>query len=65
MLINIWHYYAISNAIYNVLDGGADPKSPVGTAAAFNKATKEALLMANTSLLYEFATEELLNSLQR
>ncbi|KAL0279058.1 UNVERIFIED_CONTAM: hypothetical protein PYX00_000696 [Menopon gallinae] len=45
-------------------NGGVDPKSPIGTAAAFNKARKEALLMANTSLLYEYATEELLASLQ-
>ncbi|KAK6624368.1 hypothetical protein RUM44_011227 [Polyplax serrata] len=47
------------------INGGADPKSPVGIAAAFNKATKEALNMANSSLFYEFTTEELLQSLGR
>lgn len=43
--------------------GGADPKSPVGTAASFSKANKYALKLANTSLFFEFATNELLNSL--
>ena len=32
-----------------------DPKSPQGTAAAFSKANKQALHMANSSLLLEFA----------
>ncbi|XP_026317732.1 uncharacterized protein LOC113228591 [Hyposmocoma kahamanoa] len=44
-------------------NGGADPKSPVGTAASFSKANKYALKLANTSLFFEFATNELLNSL--
>lgn len=44
-------------------DGGADPKSPVGTAASFSKANKYALKLANTSLFFEFATNELLNSI--
>lgn len=44
--------------------GAVDPKSPQGTAAAFSKANKQALHMANSSLLLEFASEELLNSLQ-
>ncbi|OWR55548.1 putative oxidase/peroxidase [Danaus plexippus plexippus] len=43
--------------------GGADPKSPVGTAASFSKANKYALKLANTSLFFEFATNELVNSL--
>ncbi|XP_034243586.1 uncharacterized protein LOC117646626 [Thrips palmi] len=43
--------------------GGIDPKSSQGTAAAFSKANKEALHMANSSLLFEYASEELLNSL--
>lgn len=43
--------------------GGADPKSPVGTAASFSKANKYALKLANTSLFFEFATNELLNSI--
>ncbi|KAJ9573877.1 hypothetical protein L9F63_008737, partial [Diploptera punctata] len=48
---------------YWTKNGGADPKSPVGTAAAFSKANKQALTLANTSLLLEFTSEELLNSL--
>ncbi|KAG7302968.1 hypothetical protein JYU34_012963 [Plutella xylostella] len=43
--------------------GGADPKSPVGTAASFSKANKYALKLANTSLYLEFATNELLNTI--
>ncbi|KAG6445361.1 hypothetical protein O3G_MSEX003849 [Manduca sexta] len=43
--------------------GGADPKSPVGTAASFSKANKYALKLANTSLFLEFATNELLNTI--
>ncbi|KAJ0177269.1 hypothetical protein K1T71_007278 [Dendrolimus kikuchii] len=43
--------------------GGADPKSPVGTAASFSKANKYALKLANTSLFFEFATNELLNTI--
>ncbi|XP_050420959.1 heme peroxidase 2 [Adelges cooleyi] len=43
--------------------GGVDPKSPMGTAAAFSKASKSALILANNSLLFEFASRELLKSL--
>ncbi|XP_050297990.1 uncharacterized protein LOC126737238 [Anthonomus grandis grandis] len=43
--------------------GGVDPKSPHGIAAAFSKANKQALKLANTSLLLEFASNEILNSL--
>lgn len=39
----------------------ADPKSPAGTAASFSKANKDALSLANTSILYELATNELIN----
>ena len=46
-------------------DGGVDPKSPIGTAAAFSKANKQALAIANHSLVYEFASLELLNQLSR
>ncbi|KAF7995421.1 hypothetical protein HCN44_006528 [Aphidius gifuensis] len=42
----------------------ADPKSPAGTAASFSKANKDALLLANSSILYELATNELLNGVQ-
>ena len=51
--------------IFIVTDGGVDPKSPVGTAAAFSKANKQALMLANTSLLLEFTSQELLNSLNK
>lgn len=44
--------------------GGVDPKSSQGTAAAFSKANKQALYIANSSLLFEYASEELINSLQ-
>jgi hypothetical protein len=40
-------------------DGGVDPRSPQGTAAAFTKPTLDALERANTSHLYEMASEEL------
>lgn len=48
--------------MHDFAEGGADPKSPVGTAASFSKANKYALKLANTSLFFEFATNELLNS---
>jgi hypothetical protein len=44
-------------------DGGVDPKSPIGTAAAFSKANKQALMLANTSRLLEYTSQELMNSL--
>lgn len=43
--------------------GGVNPKSPQGTAASFSKANKNALKLANTSLLFEFASNEIINSL--
>ncbi|XP_066153356.1 uncharacterized protein [Euwallacea fornicatus] len=45
--------------------GGIDPKSPHGIAASFSKPNKQALKVANTSLLLEFASNEILNSLSR
>lgn len=39
----------------------ADPKSPAGTAASFSKANKDALLLANSSILYELITNEIVN----
>ncbi|XP_067203363.1 uncharacterized protein [Linepithema humile] len=39
----------------------ADPRSPAGTAASFSKANKDALLLANSSIMYELATNEILN----
>ncbi|XP_030764452.1 uncharacterized protein LOC115888753 [Sitophilus oryzae] len=44
--------------------GGVDPKSSYGTAASFSKANTEALKIANSSLLFEFASNEILNSLE-
>lgn len=41
----------------------ADPKSPAGTAASFSKANKDALLLANSSILYELATNEIINGI--
>lgn len=41
----------------------ADPKSPAGTAASFSKANKDALLLANSSILYELATNEIVNGI--
>ncbi|CAK9833301.1 pxdn [Anthophora retusa] len=41
----------------------ADPKSPVGTAASFSKANRDALLLANSSIMYELATNEILNGI--
>lgn len=38
-----------------------DPKSAAGTAASFSKANKDALLLANSSIMYELATNEILN----
>uniref|UniRef100_A0A182RDN6 Oxidase/peroxidase n=1 Tax=Anopheles funestus TaxID=62324 RepID=A0A182RDN6_ANOFN len=46
-----------------VRQGGIDAKSPDGTAASFSKANRNALIIANTSLFYELATNEIVNSL--
>ncbi|XP_050297989.1 peroxidasin homolog isoform X2 [Anthonomus grandis grandis] len=43
--------------------GGVDPKSPQGIASSFSKPSKNALALANTSLLFEFASNEIVNSL--
>ncbi|XP_060522222.1 chorion peroxidase-like isoform X2 [Cylas formicarius] len=43
--------------------GGLDPKSHQATAAAFGKANQHAIRLANTSLLYELASKEILNAL--
>ncbi|XP_015127618.1 thyroid peroxidase [Diachasma alloeum] len=42
----------------------ADPKSPAGTAASFSKANRDALSLANSSILYELATNEIVNGAQ-
>lgn len=49
--------------MFTILEGGVDPKSSLGTAAAFSKASKTALILANNSLLFEYASRELLKSL--
>ncbi|CAD7078943.1 unnamed protein product [Hermetia illucens] len=45
--------------------GGIDARSPDGTAASFSKANRNALLLANSSLIYELASNEILNTLHR
>ncbi|XP_059616310.1 uncharacterized protein LOC132261488 [Phlebotomus argentipes] len=45
--------------------GGIDARSPDGTAASFSKANRNALLLANSSLFYEFASNEILNTLHK
>lgn len=44
-------------------EGGIDARSPDGTAASFSKANKNAIILGNSSLFYEFATNEILNTL--
>ncbi|XP_058122599.1 uncharacterized protein LOC131293497 [Anopheles ziemanni] len=46
-----------------IRQGGIDAKSPDGTAASFSKANRNALIIANTSLFYELATNEIVSSL--
>uniref|UniRef100_A0ABD2XNQ1 Peroxidase n=1 Tax=Trichogramma kaykai TaxID=54128 RepID=A0ABD2XNQ1_9HYME len=41
----------------------SDPRSPAGIAASFSKANRGALSMANSSILYELATNELINGI--
>ncbi|XP_037051362.1 uncharacterized protein LOC119085170 [Bradysia coprophila] len=43
--------------------GGVDARSPDGTAASFSKANRNALHLANSSLFYELASNEILNTL--
>jgi hypothetical protein len=51
--------------VLSITDGGVDPKSPIGTAAAFSKANKQALMLANTSILLEYTSQELMISLNK
>lgn len=55
----------IVNRKYTLLVGGLDPKSPAGTAAAFSKANRQALVLANSSHFLEFTSNEIINSLNR
>lgn len=43
--------------------GAVDARSPDGTAASFSKANKNALRIANSSLFFEFVSNEIVNSL--
>ena len=47
-----------------ITDMGANPKSAQGTAFAFSRPNKEALLLSNTSLLLEYTSRVFLDSLQ-
>ncbi|XP_037959455.1 myeloperoxidase-like [Teleopsis dalmanni] len=44
-------------------NGGISAKSPDGVAASFSKASRNALLLANSSLMFELTSNEILNSL--
>nr|CAD7432777.1 unnamed protein product [Timema monikensis] len=59
-----YKYPMLTSIIKGITYGGADPKSPVGIAAAFSKANNQALALANTSILLELASEDIMNSLQ-
>lgn len=50
---------------FSKLGGGIDARSPDGTAASFSKANRNSLKIANSSLFFEFATNEIINSLQK
>ena len=43
---------------------GANPQSSIGTAFAFSRPSREALLLSNTSLLLEYTSRVFLDSLQ-
>ncbi|XP_055851679.1 uncharacterized protein LOC129915962 isoform X2 [Episyrphus balteatus] len=45
--------------------GGIDAKSPDGVAASFSKANRAALLQANSSLMLELTSNEILNTLNQ
>lgn len=49
--------------VFCIAEGGIDARSPDGTAASFSKANRNALHLANSSLFYELASNEILNSL--
>ena len=68
-----WHLWQNSKSNQNVRinlflcifqDMGASPKSSIGTAFAFSRPSKEALLLSNTSLLLEYTSRVFLDSLQ-
>ena len=50
--------------LHLISDMGANPKSAQGTAFAFSRPNKEALLLSNTSLLLEYTSRVFLDSLQ-
>lgn len=49
---------------FEYLDMGANPQSSIGTAFAFSRPSREALLLSNTSLLLEYTSRVFLDSLQ-
>ena len=68
-----WHLWQNSESSQNewvnlfyifFQDMGASPKSSIGTAFAFSRPSKEALLLSNTSLLLEYTSRVFLDSLQ-
>ena len=52
------------NKMFFSSDMGANPKSSIGTAFAFSRPSREALLLSNTSLLLEYTSRVFLDSLQ-
>jgi len=58
MLINVMIHCCASDII-------TDPKSPASIHSGFNKPTKEAILLSNTSILLEYASEEFISHLEQ
>ena len=54
----------VSFSQLNSPDMGASPQSAIGTAFAFSRPSREALLLSNTSLLLEYTSRVFLDSLQ-
>lgn len=48
----------------NNLGGSIDARTPDGTAASFSKANRNALKIANSSLFFEFVSNEIVNAMQ-
>lgn len=61
---NTYEFHVPIFNFFNFPEGGADPKSPVGTAAAFSKPNRKALLLANNSILFEYASNEIMDTLK-
>lgn len=50
--------------LFKFLGGGIDARSPDGTAASFSKANRNSIKIANTSLFFEFVSNEIVNALE-